>query len=129
MISMIIFAVQKRREIGMIRALGASTPQVVGIFSLQGMIIGLIGVVTGVIAGKTFLHFRNEIRAWLSSALHIEVFPTDVYGLSELPSYLRPSDLVIICSVAWVLCALAAFLPSLFTCMNAPAKELRGGAQ
>ncbi len=129
MISMIIFAVQKRREIGMVRALGATTPQVLGIFTLQGMIIGLIGVITGVIAGKLVLHYRNEIRAWLSAHLQIEIFPADVYGLSELPAYLRPEDLNLICIVSWILCTVAALIPAFFSSRGNPAKELRGGSQ
>lgn len=129
MISMIIFAVQKRREIGMIRALGATTPQVLGIFTVQGMIIGLVGVITGVTLGKTILHFRNPMRAWLSERLHIEIFPADVYGLSELPAYLRPEDVHVICLVSFALCTVAALVPAFFCSRGNPAKELRGGSQ
>ncbi len=129
MISMIIFAVQKRREIGMVRALGATTPQILGIFTVQGMIIGLVGVIAGVIAGKTVLHFRNPIRTWLSQKLHIDIFPADIYGLSELPAYLRPEDLNMICIVSWSLCTVAALLPAFMSTQGNPAKELRGGSQ
>lgn len=129
MISMIIFAVQKRREIGMIRALGARTSQVVGIFVTQGMIIALFGVAFGAGAGTLILNYRNEIRSFLSNNLHIEIFPSDVYGLPELPAYLRNVDYLYICLPAFLLCSMAALLPALFGAKGDPSKELRGGAQ
>ena len=129
MISMIIFAVQKRREIGMVRALGATTAQVLGIFTMQGMVIGLIGVVMGAITGKLVLHYRNGIRAWLSENLHVEIFPSDIYGLPELPAYLRNEDLYWICIPAFFLCSLAALFPAMKSASGDPSRELRGGAQ
>lgn len=129
MISMIIFAVQKRREIGMVRALGATTAQVLGIFTMQGMVIGLIGVTMGAITGKLVLHYRNDIREWLSKHLHIEIFPSDIYGLPELPSYLRNEDLYWICIPAFLLCSLAALIPAMKSASGDPSRELRGGAQ
>ena len=128
MISMIIFAFQKRREIGMIRALGARLSQVVGIFVAQGMVIALIGVSLGAGTGWLILHFRNGIRAWLAEHLNIQIFPADVYGLAELPAYLRAEDVWWICIPAFLLCSLAALYPALASAVGDPSKELRGGA-
>lgn len=128
MISMIIFAFQKKREIGMIRALGARLEQVVGIFVAQGMVIAFIGVSLGVAAGLLILHYRNGIRAALSENLNIEIFPADIYGLPELPSYLRPEDVMWICIPAFLLCSLASLYPAIISAIGDPSKELRGGA-
>jgi lipoprotein-releasing system permease protein len=108
--------------------LGATSGQVIGIFTVQGMIIAGIGVITGVITGLTILKFRNEIRAGLSR-LNIEIFPSDVYGLPELPAHLRPEDFIWICIPAFLLCSLAALIPALRSCAGDPSRELRGGAQ
>lgn len=126
MISMIIFAVQKRREIGMVRALGAKTSQVLGIFLGQGMVVGLLGVILGAIGGLLVLHYRNGIRSTLANAFNIQIFPADVYGLAELPAYLRPMDVFWICLPAFVLCSGAALLPAFFSSREDPARALRG---
>lgn len=129
MISMIIFAVQKRREIGMVRALGATMGQVVGIFVTQGMVIALVGVTLGAVAGKLILHYRNEIRMWLAENVNIDIFPSHIYGLPTLPAHLRTEDLLWICIPAFLLCSLAALFPAIRSALGDPSRDLRGGAQ
>ncbi len=126
MISMIIFAVQKKREIGMIRALGAKISQVLMIFTGQGVVVGILGVGLGATAGLLILHYRNALRAWLAQKMGIDIFPAHIYQLPEIPAYLRPSDLWAICLPALILCSVAALLPALFTSLKDPARSLRG---
>ena len=59
--TMITVAVQKRREIGMMRSLGAKASQIIFIFLYKGIIVGLIGTVLGLVAGLGVLYFRNGI--------------------------------------------------------------------
>ncbi len=126
MISMIIFAVQKRREIGMLRALGARGYQISGIFLSQGLVVGIFGALVGALGGLGILKFRNEIRQFLSQNFKIEIFPANIYGLPSLPAHLRDSDLWSICGWAVVLCAVAGIAPALFGFREDPARSLRG---
>lgn len=117
--------VQKRREIGILTALGMRVSQIVGVFMSQASIVALVGTVMGYIGGMTFLHYRNHIRDGLAEYFGIQIFPKDIYFLSEIPANTQTSDVIIVCGVSIVLCLLAAFLPAFFAARVDPAVALR----
>lgn len=117
--------VQKRREIGILTALGSRVSQIVGVFMTQATVVALVGTLLGYIGGTTFLHYRNAIRDGLAEYFNIQIFPKDIYFLSEIPAQTQPMDVVIICVVSIVLCLLAAFLPAFFAARVDPAVALR----
>lgn len=117
--------VQKTRDIGVMKALGARILQIVSIFVAQGIIIGVFGTLTGLLLGMVTVHFRNEFSHWLASTLHIEVFPRAVYQFSEIPAEIVPGDVLVICVSAFVICSLAALLPAWFAARLDPVKALR----
>jgi lipoprotein-releasing system permease protein len=126
MISMIIFAVQKRREIGMLRALGANLGHISGIFMSQGLVVGFFGGILGVAGGLGFLSVRNELRTFLADKFNLNIFPADIYGLPSIPAYLTGWDVWNIVWPAFLLCTLAALLPAFLSFRDEPAKALRG---
>jgi lipoprotein-releasing system permease protein len=123
--TLITVTVQKTREIGVLKALGARTGQIVSVFLVQGMVVGAIGVVFGLGLGMSLIRWRNEVSAWLSSALHIEIFPRSIYQFSEIPAEVVPSDVVLICVSAFVICALAALIPAWIASRLDPVRALR----
>ena len=123
--TLITVTVQKTREIGILKALGARTGQIVGIFLAQGMVVGFFGTLTGLALGMTLIRFRNETRDFLATVLHVEVFPASVYQFSEIPAKVVPSDVAIICVSAFVICSLAALIPAYFAARLDPVKALR----
>ena len=80
--TLITVTVQKTREIGVMKALGAQTHQIIGVFLAQGMVVGVFGTVTGLALGIATVTYRNELSALLSAATNIEIFPAAVYQFS-----------------------------------------------
>jgi lipoprotein-releasing system permease protein len=125
MSTLITVTVQKRREIGIMKALGANIAQVIWVFLGQGTVVGLFGTLTGLGLGMTLIRYRNEFSQWLATTLHIEVFPREVYQFSAIPAEVIPRDVAIICISAFFICSIAALIPAYFAARLDPVKALR----
>jgi lipoprotein-releasing system permease protein len=125
MSTLITVTVQKRREIGIVKALGANISQIIWVFLGQGTVVGLFGTLTGLGLGMTLIRYRNEFSHWLASTLHIEIFPREVYQFSEIPAQVVPHDVTVICISAFLICAIAALIPAYFAARLDPVKALR----
>jgi lipoprotein-releasing system permease protein len=125
MSTLITVTVQKRREIGIVKALGANIVQIIWVFLGQGTIVGLFGTLTGLGLGMTLIRYRNEFSHWLASTFHIEVFPRQVYQFSSIPAEVIPRDVAIICIAAFFICSIAALIPAYFAARLDPVKALR----
>src|SRR5438045_9489927 len=84
--TLITVTVQKTRDIGVMKAIGANITQIVGVFLGQGIIVGLFGTLMGLGLGMTLVHYRNEFSQWLASPFGIEVFTRQVYQFSSVPA-------------------------------------------
>ena len=107
------------------KALGARTNQIVGVFLAQGMVVGVFGTLIGLGLGISLTQYRNEVSRFLSRALGVEVFPASVYQFAEIPAEIVASDVVIICLSAFVICSVAALIPAWFAARLDPVKALR----
>ena len=125
MSTLITVTVQKRREIGIMKALGANIAQVIWVFLGQGTVVGLFGTLTGLGLGMTLIRYRNEFSQRLATTLHIEVFPREVYQFSAIPAEIIPRDVAIICISAFFICSIAALIPAYFAARLDPVKALR----
>src|SRR5438067_7601290 len=125
MSTLITVTVQKRREIGILKALGASISQIVWIFLGQGTVTGLFGTLTGLGLGMTLIRYRNEFSRWLASTLHIEIFPREVYQFSAIPAEVIGIDVAKVCISAFLICSFAALIPAYFAARLDPVKALR----
>ena len=125
MSTLITVTVQKRQEIGIVKALGANIPQIIWVFLGQGTIVGFFGTVTGLGLGMTLIRYRNEFSHWLASTLHIEIFPREVYQFSSIPAEVIPHDVAIICISAFLICSFAALIPAYFAARLDPVEALR----
>ena len=121
----ITFVVQKTREIGMLKALGASRGQVMWLFLSQSLVVGLVGVATGFGLGMLALHYRNEFLHFMNRHTGFELFPAEIYGFSELPALIIPNDIALICGSALVICVLAGVLPAWNAGRLKPVEALR----
>jgi lipoprotein-releasing system permease protein len=123
--TLITVTTQKTREIGVMKALGATTGQIVWVFLLFGIVVDLIGTVLGLGGALLAIRWRNDLKIWLANTFHIEVFPASIYQFSEIPAKVVPTDVAIICVSAFFICALAAFIPAYFASRLDPVKALR----
>jgi lipoprotein-releasing system permease protein len=121
----ITFVIQKTREIGMLKALGASNLQISGIFLSQSAIIGVIGVASGYGLGMLAVTYRNGFLHFMRSVTGWELFPASVYGFGELPAIITPSDVAIICLGSFVICILGGLLPAVRAGRLKPVEALR----
>jgi lipoprotein-releasing system permease protein len=125
MSTLITVTVQKTREIGIMKAIGANIWQIVWVFLAQGMVVGLFGTLSGLGLGMTLIRYRNEFSHWLAATLHIEIFPREVYQFSSIPAEVIPRDVAIICISAFFICSFAALIPAYFAARLDPVKALR----
>lgn len=116
---------QKTREIGVLKALGASDGMVTGIFVSQGLLIGVIGSGCGTLLGYLIITFRNHILRFASSAFNMDLFPKEFYFFNELPAHIIAGDVIFIVVSSIVLCTLGAVLPAWRASRISPAQALR----
>jgi len=121
----ITFVVQKTREIGMLKALGATNLQISGIFLGQSAIIGVLGVLAGCGLGILALAYRNEFLHFMNRLTGWELFPASIYGFGELPAVVAPRDIALICASSFVICILGGVLPALRAGRLKPVEALR----
>jgi lipoprotein-releasing system permease protein len=121
----ITFVVQKTREIGMLKALGATNLQISGLFLSQSAIIGVIGVASGFSLGMLAVAYRNEFLHFMRRATGWELFPASIYGFGELPAVIAPRDIAIICGCSFVICILGGVLPAIRAGRLKPVEALR----
>ena len=121
----ITFVIQKTREIGMLKALGATKLQISGIFLAQSAIIGIIGVASGFGLGMLALAYRNPFLHFMNHLTGFELFPASVYGFGELPAVIAPRDVAIICISSFIICILGGVLPAIRAGRLKPVEALR----
>lgn len=121
---MFTVTIQKRREIGVMKALGAAPGQIVRVFVNQGMILGFVGSILGVLLGLLVLRYRGLLQEALR-AFGFDPFSKDLIASDILPCHIDPLEIVIIAFSAFVLCSFAAFVPAWFAARSDAAKSLR----
>jgi lipoprotein-releasing system permease protein len=122
---LITFVVQKTREIGVLKALGATRAQVIWVFLSQSVFVGVLGVLCGFGLGMLAVKYRNEFLRLMNQMTGFELFPSSIYLFTELPALLVPSDIAIICGGSLVISVMAGLLPAWNAGRLKPVEALR----
>jgi lipoprotein-releasing system permease protein len=123
--ALITFVVQKTREIGMLKALGATDFQVSLLFLSQAAVVGALGDLAGYGLGMLALAYRNEFLHFMNRMTGFELFPASIYGFTELPALIFRRDILVICGSAWVICILGGVIPAWRAGRLKPVEALR----
>ncbi len=121
--SMIV--VEKTRDIGILKALGASNGGVLKIFLGYGLLLGVVGDVFGSALGLTLTTYINEVERFLTRTTGRELFPRDVYYFKEIPTHIQPSAVLVVNAGAIAIAVLFSILPALRAALLHPVRALR----
>ncbi len=116
---------EKRADIAVLRTLGAGRAGVMAIFVCQGLILSLLGITVGAVAGGVIALNISEISQFIESLFGVRLFDPQVYFISQLPSRLALEDVVMICVSALLLSLLATLAPAWRASEVRPAEVLR----
>ena len=108
--SMIV--VEKTRDIGIMKALGASTAGIRGIFLGYGLLLGAVGSGVGMVGGLLFVRYINEIEKALSKVIGRKVFDDTIYYFDKIPTVVEPFTVVWIVVGALLIAVLASIWPA-----------------
>ena len=123
--TLIMVVADKGADIAILRTLGATPAQIMGIFMVQGTVIGVIGTVVGAVLGILAALNVSQLVGWIERLSGQQVMSSDVYFISNLPSELLLSDVLLICGAAFSLSFLATVYPSWRASRIQPAEALR----
>ena len=114
--TLIMIVLEKKREIAILKAMGATDATVLGIFMLQGVVVGVIGTFAGVLVGGGLVAYLDKIH-----------FPLDpkVYLIDHLPVVLNPTVFLVTIAIALLICTVSTIAPSWWAARMLPVEGLR----
>ncbi|MDX1269804.1 MAG: FtsX-like permease family protein, partial [Oceanisphaera sp.] len=123
--TLIMVVADKGADIAILRTLGATPGQIMGVFMVQGTVIGVIGTLIGGVLGVLAALNVSQLVGWVEGLIGQQVLSSDVYFINNLPSELQAPDVLLICTAALVLSFLATLYPSWRASRIQPAEALR----
>ena len=125
-ISMLMMAViNKRKDIAILQTLGLSRKHIFQLFLVQGGLIAIVGIATGLLIGIGSCYLIEDIVSILQGLMGVEFLDTSIYPINYLPVDLRVGDILSVSLSAFVLTLLAALFPALKASKTVPAETLR----
>jgi lipoprotein-releasing system permease protein len=123
--TLVMTVTDKRADIAILRTLGASPASIMGVFVVQGAMVGVIGTLTGLGLGLLVAFNIDVIVPALESLFHASFLPKDIYLISRMPSEPQSADIVPIAVISLVLAFVATLYPSWRASQVNPAEALR----
>jgi lipoprotein-releasing system permease protein len=123
--SLVMLVQDKQSDIAILRTLGLSPARVMQVFMIQGMVIGVVGIAIGVVLGVLLSLNLSHIVKFIENLTGNELMPSDVYYISGVPTHVVGSDIVLIATVAFVMCLLATIYPAWRASRTDPVAALR----
>jgi lipoprotein-releasing system permease protein len=125
-ISMLVMVVtEKQSDIAIMRTLGVSPKSIMGIFVVQGTVIGLVGTLMGAIGGVLLASNLESIVRVMEKFRGAKFLSPEVYPISDFPSDIIPNEVITICLIAFIITVLATIYPAWKAARTQPAEALR----
>jgi lipoprotein-releasing system permease protein len=123
--TLVMSVTDKRADIAILRTLGASPRSIMGIFVVQGAMVGVIGTLSGLLLGLVVAYNIDVIVPTLEGLFHASFLPKDVYLISRMPSDPQRADILPIALISLLLAFVATIYPSWHASRVNPAEALR----
>jgi len=123
--TLIMSAMEKTKDIGILMAVGARVKSILMVFLLQGIGIGTLGILFGTIAGVSLASSLNSIIDFISRIMGRSLIPQDIYYFDKLPIYFNFRDIMLIIICAFVITLLASIYPAYQASRLKPTQALR----
>ncbi len=120
-----MIVVEKTKDIGVLKALGAPSSGVMSIFLGYGMSLGMVGTGAGIVLGLLFIRYINQIAEVVQKITGQEVFDPEIYYFSEIPTIVSPWMVCWVGLGAILIAVLASVLPALRAARLHPVEALR----
>jgi lipoprotein-releasing system permease protein len=115
----------KTKDIGILKSIGASAPDVVSLFLGFAGLIGAAGSAVGIAGGLWFLRNINAIENWLFEKFGFQLWDRTIYSIGEIPHRLDLTMLLVVTGCAILACLAGALLPSVQAALGRPAETLQ----
>ncbi len=123
--TLVMVVTDKQSDIAILRTLGLAPKKVMGIFFVQGVTSGIIGTIIGGVLGVLTALNVSTIVPFIEGLIGHQLFPADVYVISDFPAELRWGDVSIIVVSSIVMCMIATLYPAWRASKTQPAEALR----
>ena len=123
--TLVMVVTDKQADIAILKTMGLGPRKIMGIFVVQGSLIGVIGTLLGIVGGVALALNVEQIVAWLEQFLSTDFLSAEVYYISDLPSELRWGDVVKFGGVALTLSLLSTIYPAWRAARTEPVEALR----
>jgi len=120
-----MIVVEKTRDIGVIKSVGATSWGVAQIFLGYGLSIGILGAGLGLLTAYEIVHNINELHAWMGRALHVRIWDPETYAFDTIPNTMDHHDVAWIVSIAVLSALLGAVIPAIVAARKHPVDALR----
>ena len=122
---LIMIVMEKTKDIGILRSLGATRGSIAMLFLSQGCAVGILGISLGLAGGMALALNLNAVAKWLERTTGIALFPPSIYYLDHIPAQVNAPDVIAVAGATFLLAALAGTYAAVRAARLSPVDALR----